>query len=109
MSDPTALARSKRSRKGHRASVSKTIQKVEEELLDNPKPNKQKLKQYQQTLQQKSQTLEAINELILEQVVEDKQEEEIEGIDAVTERIGLCLLTIEDSVGNSQAVNYHTL
>ena len=109
MSDPVALARSKRSRTGHRASVSKTIQKVEDELRDNPTPNKQKLKHYQQTLQQKLQTLEAIDEFILEQVEEDKLEEEIEGIDDVNEKIGLCLLTIEDSLSQLETAKPPTI
>lgn len=62
MTDPSELARAKKSRAGHRAGASKTMQKVEEELTDNPKPNKQKLQQFRQSLQLKLQTLDALNE-----------------------------------------------
>ena len=109
MSDPAALARTKKSRAGHRASASKTISKVEEELLNSPKPSQQKLKQYQQTLQLKQQTLDGLNEIIMEHVEEDSLEEEIDGIDGVREKIGLSLLAIEDALSQLEEARLSTI
>lgn len=99
MSEPSTLARHKRSRSGHRASVTKTIAKTEEELSGNPDgPNPQKLKLYKQGLQQKLRILESLNEDILQQVEEEELEDEIDQMDAIAEKIGLCLLAIEEAL-----------
>lgn len=97
MTEPANLSRLRRSRTGHRASVTKTIAKADEELHGNPDgPRAFKLRQLREALHEKTQTLEAINESILEQVEEEDLEEEIDGIDVVKEKIQLCIQEIED-------------
>ena len=109
MTDPAALTRAKKSRSGHRASASKIILKVEEEVLNSPKPSQQKLKQHQQALKMKQQTLDDINEVILNHVDEDSLEEEIDGIDAVKEKIGLSLLSIEEALSQLESAKLSNL
>lgn len=82
MTEAPTLARLKRSRSAHRASVTKTISKAEEEIHSNPDgPRPYKLRQLKEALQEKLHTLDGINEIILKQVEDNELEDEIDGID----------------------------
>ena len=99
MSEPPELTRAKRTRKGHRSSVTRTIAKVDEELHGKPDgPDPDKLGQFQETLQAKRATLQAIHEIIIDQVEEDSIEDEIEQFDIIEERIGLCLCALKTAL-----------
>ena len=91
------LARHKRSRSGHRASVTKTIAKAEEEIHGSrDEPRAFRLRQLKEALQEKQLTLDAINEVILQEVKVEDLEDEIDGIDTVKERIALCIQEIKE-------------
>ena len=72
--------------------------KVNDELYKPEGPDSQHLRQYQQALQEKSGILATLDEQILELVEEAELEEEIDQADVVKEKIGLCMLSIEDAL-----------
>ena len=98
MTDAATLSRKKGSRLAHRGSATKTVTKVNDELYKPDGPDSQHLRQYQLALQQKIQTLTTLDEQILELVEEDELEDEVDQADIVKEKIGFCLLNIEDAL-----------
>ena len=98
MTETGGLSRKKKVRAAHRASVTRTIDQVQEMLSSGESLNEAKLKQKKQALQSKTELLNKLDEEIAEIVPEDGLDEEVEQADAVRERIKLAIIDLNGAL-----------
>ena len=92
-----ALARLKKKRGANRGSVTRITTHVGEELEAEGGPDYAKLQQYKASLTEKLKILAALDDEILDLVEEDELDNEVEQADILRERIGLCIIGIDQA------------
>jgi predicted metal-dependent hydrolase len=97
MSAAEELTRKKNERKSHRASVTKMIHRVTENL-ESPSENLLKLRQQQQTLTEKAVILSTLDGDIVKLVPEEELDGEIETADDYREKITLAIVEIDEAL-----------
>ena len=91
------LSRKKRVRSAHRASVTKTIKQVYDNL-SRDRPNSPILRQQKASLAGTRDLLMKLDEELLELVDEGELEDEVEKADEIQEKIGLTVIDIDHAL-----------
>ena len=95
MSNEAEVTRKKKTRGAHRASVTKTITQVYENINATDGPNKAKLEQQKLALSDKNDVLSKLNAELINLVNEDDLDEEIQHCDEIKYKIDLALIDID--------------
>ena len=98
MAERENLGRKKKVRAAHRASVTRMIAQAQELLSSEDGLEPAKLKQKREALAAKAELLNKLDADIVEAVDEDELEEEIDGADAVRERIELTIIELDSAL-----------
>lgn len=98
MAEAEALSRKKKVRAAHRGSVTRIIGQVRENLEGEDVPNLTKLRQQKLSLSGKVDVLSRLDDELIEMVEEEELDYEIEQADVIQERIGMCIMDIDQAL-----------
>ena len=95
-------------RAGHRAVVTKKIQKANDLTENYEESNENDLKAVEQILREKMETLKCFDELILNELDSTEMSFEIEQASEITEKINVCLFKIEKYLKKPEISKFNT-
>ena len=92
------LDRKRKVRAAHRGAVTRIMGQVRDNLDSPDGPNLRRLRQQKSTLSGKLDVLSKLDDELLDLVNEDDLEGEVEQADVIRERIGVCIMDIDDAL-----------
>ena len=92
------LDRKRKVRAAHRGAVTRIMGQVRDNLDSPDGPNLRRLRQQKSTLSGKLDVLSKLDDELLDMVNEDDLEGEVEQADVIRERIGMCIMDIDDAL-----------
>ena len=97
-------AEDRKTRGSYRTSVTRLVQKIENELSQRPADRDlHKLKHYRDTLPIKKDLLQQMDQLIWKQISEDEADEEMEQVDLYLEKIAISAMSVEEAIQTAEA------
>ena len=91
------LDRKQKVRAAHRGSVTRIVGQVYESLESGDALSVPRLRQQKSLLSGKLDILSKLGDELIEMVTEDELDHEVEQADIIKERIGLCIMDIDDT------------
>ena len=98
MPETEGLARKWKVRAAHRGSVTRIVSQVYENLESGEALNLPRLRQQKSLLSGKLDVLSRLDDELIEMVAEDELDNEVEQADIIKEKIGLCIMDIDQAL-----------
>ena len=98
MPETEGLTRKRKVRAAHRGSVTRIISQVYESLESGEALNLPRLRQQKLQLSGKLDVLSKLDDELIEMVAEDELDVEVEQADVIKEKIGLCIMDIDQAL-----------
>ena len=98
MPETEGLARKRKVRAAHRGSVTRIVSQVYESLESGEALNLPRLRQQKSQLSGKLDVLSKLDDELIEMVAEDELDAEVEQADVIKEKIGLCIMDIDQAL-----------
>ena len=105
MPETEGLARKRKVRAVHRGSVTRIVGQVYESLESGEALNLPRLRQQKSQLSGKLDVLSKLDDELIKMVAEDELDAEVEQADVIKEKIGLCIMDIDQALERPKVID----